>query len=394
MSLMSRLMNWLHPTGLATTATSSSISSFLWLSLLVLAFVGALLVTVSASIWFTRLLEQMSDLFDLPPGLLSLLGALGANIPNYVASLVAGISGQVVVGVSLIIGSNIYNMAIILGISTFASSTRRGIVLTRKEAQDVRIVAGYTLTMMVLTGLAVGLFSQRNISATSLQAPFLVNMLLALLNILTLGLFGVLSFHALRRVPDAHPSEKRPAVLSDQAPTPLALSALLRSATTYAPSPTDAQPNRRSATLRAVGKTVVALIMALGGVIVMVQSAEAFAGEVHLSSAILGLLVLAVATSLPNTVVAFTLARTNRASACIEEVLSSNSVNVALGIAFPLLLWSSTQSDPSFIFLDGLVMVALTLVALLCALRRRVSRTVGFLLVLVYICWIIVHVLI
>ncbi len=56
--------------------------------------------------------------------------------------------------------------------------------------------------------------------------------------------------------------------------------------------------------------------------IVMVQTGQAFAADIHLSQAILGLVVLAVATSLPNTVVAFTLARSVRASACVEEVLS------------------------------------------------------------------------
>ena len=64
------------------------------LSLLLLVFVVSLLLAVGASAWFTRRLETISDLFDLSPGLLSLLGALGANIPNYVASLVAHISAS------------------------------------------------------------------------------------------------------------------------------------------------------------------------------------------------------------------------------------------------------------------------------------------------------------
>src|SRR6266581_7507019 len=148
MNLISRPMHSLHSMGLAPMATSPSTLS---LSLLALAFIGALLVVVGASFWFTRLLEQVSDLFDLSPGLLSLLGALGANIPNYVASLVAAISGQLVVGLGIIVGSNIYNIAIILGISTFASRASHGIVLTRKAAQDGRMVALYTLVIVGTT---------------------------------------------------------------------------------------------------------------------------------------------------------------------------------------------------------------------------------------------------
>jgi len=44
--------------------------------------------------------------------------------------------------------------------------------------------------------------------------------------------------------------------------------------------------------------------------------------------------------------------------------------------------------------LDGPLMVALTLGALLCVLRRRVSRTTGVVLLLVYAAWVVVHVLV
>jgi cation:H+ antiporter len=173
-------------------------------------------------------------------------------------------------------------------------------------------------------------------------------------------------------VPHGHPARETPTVLIDEAD----------------PLPSG---RRRMAATRSLGEVVLALVLALGGVIVMVQTGQAFAVDIHLSQAILGLVVLAVATSLPNTVVAFTLARTDRASACVEEVLSSNSINATLGIAHPLLLWQHIHSDPVLLFPDALLMVALTLTALISALRQRVSRLTGFLLVLVYVSWVVVH---
>lgn len=86
----------------------------------------------------------------------------------------------------------------------------------------------------------------------------------------------------------------------------------------------------------------------------------------HLPETILSLVILAIATSLPNTVVAFTLARTGRASTSVEEVFSSNSVNVALGVALPLLLWPGARDIRLLVLLDAPLMVALTMVALLC----------------------------
>jgi len=107
-----------------------------------------------------------------------------------------------------------------------------------------------------------------------------------------------------------------------------------------------------------------------------------------------GLLVLAVATSLPNTVVAFMFARANRETACVEEIFSSNSINATLGIAVPLLFfWHDTLHDMLLLVLDAPLMVGLTLAALLCVIARRINRVMGGVLLLVYVLWVVVHVL-
>src|SRR5436305_1350612 len=198
-------MGMLQQTGHRIGTAPSSAPSLFSLSLLLLVFVVSLLMAVGASAWFTRRLETISDLFDLSPGLLSLLGALGANIPNYVASLVAAASGQLVVGLGIIIGSNIYNIAIILGISTFASKARHGIALTRKAVQDVRVVAVYTLAILGTTWLAIALLSQSGRATLHAQSSVLTTLLI-ITNLFSFGFFGALAFHALHRVPHRHPS--------------------------------------------------------------------------------------------------------------------------------------------------------------------------------------------
>lgn len=340
-------------------------------SLLIVIFVLSLMIALGASAWFTRCLEVLSDHFRFSSGLLSLLGALGANIPNYIAALTAAISGQLGVGIGIIIGSNIYNIAIILGISTFASPTGRGIVLTRKEARDADLVGRVALVMMLTTALAVGALAWKDVLHASSSALWLASLVVFVFNVLTLGLFGVLSFHALQREPEVPlPAERK-----------------------AESSPRDARKTtkRMGRTVRMLGEVMVALGIALGAVVVMVEVGQTVAADVHLPAAILSLVILAIATSLPNTVVAFTLARTGRASASIEEIFSSNSVNVALGVALPLLFWPSVQNARSLVWLDAPLMVALTLVALLCVKKQGVSRPIGWLLLLVYIGWIATH---
>jgi cation:H+ antiporter len=143
--------------------------------------------------------------------------------------------------------------------------------------------------------------------------------------------------------------------------------------------------------VRWISEALLALLIALGGVVVMVQSGQNLALALHMPPVLAGLLVLAVATSLPNTVVAVSLVRTDRATASVEEIFSSNSINAALGIALPLLIWHSMLSDRLLLILDAPLMVVLTLAALLVVLTGRVHRSVGVLLLLVYALWVVVH---
>ncbi|SRR6266487_2951090 len=344
--------------------------------LLVAAFGTSLLIAMGASAWFTRRLEVLSDLWRFSPGLLSLLGALGANIPNYVASLDAAMTGQAGVGIGIIIGSNIYNVAVILGMTALASPARQGMRLSLEGARDARLVGGFTLAIMVATGAAAGFFSWKESPQISHQAMFQASFVLTACNLVTLGLFCALAIHALRRTPESPLPAKRVARQMESGD-----------------ERASALPKHGGLKLRVLGEMLLALGIALGAVLVMVQTGQAAALAVHLPPAILSLVVLAVATSLPNTIVAFTLARTGRAEACVEEIFSSNGVNATLGIALPLLFWSGMQSDHFLVLLDGPLMIALTGMALLWVRQRRVSRAAGVLLLLVYLVWIVIHVL-
>ncbi len=317
---------------------------------------------MSTSAWFAHRLEAVCVKLDLPVSVLSLLGALGANIPNYVASIVAIVGGQLDVGLGIIIGSNIYNVAIILSISTFATAERQGLLLASKQVHDVRTVAGYTLAIMLTTLLLVWLLPGTPLIIAG-QSSFLMLFLMIVVATLILAIFCFLVIHALRRVHHTHDFE-------NGASTPGNIPSLPRS----------------------IVEALLALAIALGGVIVMVQSGQTFTSELHIPSVLAGLLVLAVATSLPNTVVAFSLARDGQASACVEEIFTNNSINAALGIAVPLLFWHDVVHDRLLLLLDMPLVVLLTSGALVCILRRRVSHAVALFLLLSYVVWVVVHV--
>jgi len=294
-----------------------------------------------------------------------MLGALGANIPNYAASIVAIARGQLDVGLGIIIGSNIYNVAIILGISILTSSEASGIVLRLKEARDVRIIANYALSIVFTTSLAMWLLPGSPLGIASHNIAF-ASLLRVIIAILALAIFSALVWHVFNRPHHTH----------DQAPVESSASVSKRSSLLL---------------LRWSSELVLALFIALGGVVVMVQSGQDLTLALHIPQVLAGLVVLAVATSLPNTVVAVSLARTDRAAACVEEVFSSNSINAALGISLPLIIWHQVVHDHLLLILDVPLMVALTLAALLTVLVCRLHRPLGALLLLIYVLWVVAH---
>ena len=182
-------------------------------------------------------------------------------------------------------------------------------------------------------------------------------------------MFSGLLVHILRR---SHPAPSSPLV-------------------THSPDHVSRTPSVR--VFRLGGEVVLSLLIALLGVVVMVQSGQAVSAALHLPQALTGLVILAVATSLPNTAVAVSLARTGEAAASVEEIFSSNSIIIALGIALPLLFWQGVLSDHSILLLDMPLMILLTLTMLAGVFRGRMSRVFGVALLCIYAAWVVVHLL-
>jgi len=352
----------------------------------VLIFLISLAVVMSAAAWFTRRLEVLCDRLDFSPGVLSALSALGANIPNYVASIDALARAQTDVGLGIIIGSNIYNVAIILGIATFAAPGRAGIHMQSAESRDARTVGSYAVMVMLSTLLLVWLLPGMPVARANTPALF-GSVLPVFIPLVSLSLFTALMLHIARRSHVPHAQKEEQDAQTSQTRTPDAHQERFY----ISPDPSTPFHGGSFSLIRLGAEIVLALVLALIGVIAMVQSGQTVTIDLHMPGLLAGLLVLAVATSLPNTVVVVILARTGRAVTCIEEIFSSNSINAALGIALPLLFWRAAQVDRLLRILDAPLMVALVLAVLLCVWSGKLSRVGGVLLLLSYAGWVAVH---
>jgi cation:H+ antiporter len=123
----------------------------------------------------------------------------------------------------------------------------------------------------------------------------------------------------------------------------------------------------------------------------MVDTSLVLADEIGLSHLVVGLLILAVVTSLPNASTAFRLARQGRADATVSETLNSNNINLVGGILVPaaILGLGTVSSGVPADLVWLLVLTAATLGAL--ATRSGIGRLAGVALVCGYVAFVVAH---
>src|SRR3989442_9555532 len=96
-------------------------------------FFGGLIVTVSASIVLARELDRIGERLGFSEALLGIVTALGADGPEISSAVAAIVSGHNDTGVGVVVGSNVFNIAALLGLSAVIAGRvrihRHGLVL-------------------------------------------------------------------------------------------------------------------------------------------------------------------------------------------------------------------------------------------------------------------------
>ena len=105
--------------------------------------------------------------------------------------------------------------------------------------------------------------------------------------------------------------------------------------------------------------------------------------------AILGAIVLATVTGIPNLVAAIRLARLGRGSAVVSESLNSNTLNIVVGLVIPALLVAPAHHQRYLTSVRAIWLVALTAAALaLLGRRGGLSRAEGLAVIAGYLAYV------
>ena len=308
-----------------------------------LLFVASLAATLAAAGLFARRLDRLGVRLGIPEAVLGLLTALAADAPELSSGLTAMVRGERGVGVGVLLGSNVFNIAAMVGVSALL-------------AGRVRLDRG-----ALLVEGAFALF------ATAVTAGVLFGQLPAWVGLALLA--------------------------AGTAPYLV----LLARGTFHGPPPPRATRGPTTPCAHGAGGGAVRARAAGPGVIVigsvgMVYTAVLLAGRYGVPRPLVGLLILATMTSLPNASTAIRLGLAGRGEALVSETLNSNTINLAVGIVVPAVFVTAARAPAGF-ELDFVWMLAVTLAMLVLVGRRGgAGRLAGAAIVASYIAYVVVRI--
>ncbi|HEY2543722.1 MAG TPA: hypothetical protein VGH92_11805 [Gaiellaceae bacterium] len=284
-------------------------------------FVVSLAATLYAASIFAERLDHVGARLGLPEGMLGLLTAAGADAPELATAIAALVSGSNSVGFGVVVGSNVFNIAAMIGVSALLC----GSVQIKRDALALEggVALAITVAMVLLAFGVVPAWAALAIAVVVLVP------------------YAAIAFR--RELEERHHPEHVGGKGFLLIPPALAVIVL--------------------------------------GSIGMVHAGLKLGHAAGLPDVLIGTLVLAVVTSIPNAFTGVRLGLARRGSALVSETLNSNTINLVGGLAIPA-LFVAVAGRGGLEKADGIwLLVATMLVVLLLARRRGVGRAGGALLV-------------
>ena len=312
-------------------------------------FLVSIGVMLAASAAFARRLDHIGLRLGLPETVLGLLTALAADAPEISSAISALVQNQHAVAVGVVVGSNAFNIAAMLGLSAVVTGRVRG----RHEALELEAFVGLWLiavTLAVVTG-ALGA-TVGAVLVAAVVVPYVLLLAVGPRFARRLRLGAAESRFVRRSFGEGHRRER----------------------------PLDS----RHEAVRLALVLLAALALIVAGSVGAVRAATDLANSWSVSQALVGVTVLAILTSLPNAWTGVRFGLQQRGSALISETLNSNSINIVVGLAIPAALGVFGAFSGLAIFdlawLFGMTAAALVLFGK----RDGAGRGAGAFLILLY----------
>lgn len=295
---------------------------------ILLLTVGFVMLVKGAD-WFVDGAAGIAERFGVPQLVVGLtIVAMGTSAPEAAVSITAALKGSADITIGNVVGSNILNILIILGISSV-------IVPIAVAKSTIRYETPY---MLFITVLLLGLGMTGNVITFGEGVILWLAFILYLIYLFFMA------------------KNNKEETVADEEQKPV---------------------------WKLLAATVIGLVLIVWGSDVTVDAATAIAQYVGLSERFIGLTIVALGTSLPELFTSVSAARKGKADIAIGNIVGSNIFNILFVVGTTALI-TPVVFAPNFA-IDTLVAIAAGMLLLVCVLRRqKLTRMGGIVMLLSY----------
>lgn len=316
----------------------------------VLLVVGFVLLIKGAD-FFVDGSSSVAKLLRIPTIIIGLtVVAFGTSMPEASVSITAALQGKNELAVSNVIGSNIFNLLVVLGASALVQPVHAKWSMIKKEFPFSIFTTVVLLGLMTATAFVTGTFAEK----LHVENGFVLG---RIGGAVLLALFVYFLYNTVRQALDFR-KEGRIIESDEEELKPL--------------SPM---------------KSVLFIVGGIAGIVVggdlVVDSASAIAAQFGLSQTFIGLTIVALGTSLPELVTSVVAAKKGENDLALGNVVGSNLFNILLILGASSLILP-IRIDAMAVY-DTAVLIVSSLVVYVCALTKRtLSRKEGALFLVMY----------
>jgi cation:H+ antiporter len=308
----------------------------------IVVLIISLLVLIKSANLFVDNLVEIGESLGVSHIILGVTAsAIGTSLPEFGSAMIAILTGSSDIGVGVVIGSNIWNIAGILGISAFVA----GVIHTNRQ-EMTRDGVMTLLTALILTAFM-----------------FLVDEITAVMGVVLIIIYAGYLWILIR-------SERN----------------------------NNKNNEKKIEKGKISRKTILMALIGITGLIIgariLVYSGVEIARIANIPEMLIGLFALAIGTSMPELVVTLTSAMKKLHSLSFGTVLGSNVFNIMIGLGVPA-LFMNIPIEPLSISFDAPVMIFVTALLLLLAGRKmKLTRYAGLILMITYVVYIVTRIFI
>lgn len=299
------------------------------IALQVLLLVVGFTMLIKGADWFVEGASKIADKFGIPQLVIGLtIVAMGTSAPEAAVSITSAVKGSAGITIGNVVGSNIMNVLVILGITAVI----RAIAV---QKSTIRYEIPFTIIITVVLAV-LGLTDNRvsRLDGAILWALFIVYLL-----------------YLLRM------AKKGQDVIEDVP-----------------------ELSEKDTPLRMILMVLIGAVLIVWGADITVDAATELAKIFGMDDRLIGLTIVALGTSLPELVTSVTAAIKGKADIAVGNIVGSNIFNILFVVGTTALITPVTYSASFMV--DSIVAAATMVLLLLCVLPKKKLGRVGGLVML------------